>query len=52
MQDFTKAAGKIRALLAIASSGTYGATHLPMAMIENVASVKFKHVPTGGGTAR
>ncbi len=49
MQDLVKAAGKSPGNIAIASSGTYGATHLPMAMIENVSGVKFKHIPTGGG---
>ncbi len=49
MQDLVKAASKSSGNIAIASSGTYGATHLPMAMIENVSGVKFKHIPTGGG---
>ena len=49
IQDLVKAAGKTPGNIAIASSGTYGATHLPMAMIENVSGVKFKHIPTGGG---
>ncbi len=35
--------------IAISSSGTYGATHLPMAMIEHATGVKFKHIPTSGG---
>lgn len=35
--------------IAISSSGTYGATHLPMAMIEQNTGIKFRHVPTSGG---
>lgn len=48
IQDFIQSA-KSSGNLSISSSGTYGATHLPMAMIENIAGVKFKHIPTSGG---
>ena len=51
IQDLVKAAGKSSGAVSISSSGTYGATHLPMAMIENETGVKFKHIPTGGGAA-
>jgi len=51
IQEFVKAAGKAPGAVSISSSGTYGATHLPMAMIENFSGVKFKHIPTGGGAA-
>lgn len=33
----------------ISSSGTYGATHLPMAMLEMATGIKLRHVPTSGG---
>jgi tripartite-type tricarboxylate transporter receptor subunit TctC len=33
----------------LTSSGTYGATHLPWAMVEMASGAKFRHVPTTGG---
>ena len=33
----------------MASSGTYGATHLPMAMIEMATGIRMRHVATSGG---
>ncbi|MCX7252843.1 MAG: tripartite tricarboxylate transporter substrate binding protein [Burkholderiales bacterium] len=48
IQDLIKRAAP-QGNIAISSSGTYGATHLPMAMIEHATSVKFKHIPTSGG---
>lgn len=35
--------------LVVASSGTYGATHLPVAMLEIATGIKLRHVPTSGG---
>jgi tripartite-type tricarboxylate transporter receptor subunit TctC len=49
MQDFVKKASMSKDSLSISSSGTYGASHLPMAMIENATGIKLKHVPTSGG---
>ena len=49
IQEFIKKAGGSKDLLAISSSGTYGSTHLPMAMIENTTGIKLKHIPTSGG---
>ena len=48
IQDLIKRAAP-QGNIAISSSGTYGATHLPMAMIEHATGVKFKHIPTSGG---
>lgn len=48
IQDLIKRAAP-QGNIAISSSGTYGATHLPMAMIEHASGVKFKHIPTSGG---
>lgn len=33
----------------VASSGTYGATHLPVAMLEIATGIRLRHVPTSGG---
>ena len=33
----------------MASSGTYGATHLPLAMVEMATGIRMRHVPTSGG---
>jgi len=33
----------------ITSSGAYGATHLPMAMLEQAAGIRMRHIPTTGG---
>ncbi len=33
----------------MASSGTYGATHLPLAMIEMATGIRMRHVATSGG---
>lgn len=33
----------------ITSSGAYGATHLPMAMLEQATGIKMRHIPTTGG---
>lgn len=49
IQEFIKKALSSKDQLAIASSGTYGATHLPMAMLENASGIKLKHIPTSGG---
>jgi len=49
IQEFVKKAASAQDSVSISSSGTYGATHLPMAMLENAAGIKFKHVPTSGG---
>jgi tripartite-type tricarboxylate transporter receptor subunit TctC len=49
IQEFIKKAGLSKESVAISSSGTYGATHLPMAMLEDASNIKFKHVPTSGG---
>jgi tripartite-type tricarboxylate transporter receptor subunit TctC len=49
IQEFIKKASTSKDHLAIASSGTYGATHLPMAMLENATGIKLKHIPTSGG---
>ena len=49
IQDFVKKASTSKDYLSISSSGTYGATHLPMAMLENATAIKLKHVPTSGG---
>ncbi|MEO7402330.1 MAG: tripartite tricarboxylate transporter substrate binding protein, partial [Burkholderiales bacterium] len=35
--------------IVISSSGTYGATHLPMVMLEMATGSKFRHVATSGG---
>jgi tripartite-type tricarboxylate transporter receptor subunit TctC len=35
--------------LVVASSGTYGATHLPVAMLEIATGIRLRHVPTSGG---
>lgn len=51
MSELVKLASKSHGEVSISSSGSYGATHLPMAMIENITNVKFKHIPTGGGAA-
>ena len=49
IQEFIKKAGTAKDHLAISSSGTYGSTHLPMAMLENATGIKLKHIPTSGG---
>ncbi len=49
IQEFVKKANLSKESISISSSGTYGATHLPMAMLENVSGIKLKHVPTSGG---
>jgi tripartite-type tricarboxylate transporter receptor subunit TctC len=49
IQEFIKKASTSKDHLAIASSGSYGATHLPMAMLENATGIKLKHIPTSGG---
>ena len=49
IQEFIKKAATSKDHLSISSSGTYGATHLPMAMIENATGIKLKHIPTSGG---
>jgi tripartite-type tricarboxylate transporter receptor subunit TctC len=49
IQEFIKKASISKESVSISSSGTYGATHLPMAMLENASGIKFKHVPTSGG---
>ena len=49
IQEFVKKASTSKDYFAIASSGTYGATHLPMAMLENATGIKLKHIPTSGG---
>jgi tripartite-type tricarboxylate transporter receptor subunit TctC len=49
IQEFIKKAGTAKDYLAISSSGTYGSTHLPMAMLENATGIKLKHIPTSGG---
>ena len=49
LQEFIARAKAVPEGVIIASSGTYGATHLPMAMLEAATGIKFRHVPTSGG---
>jgi len=47
--DVIDAARKNPGRLAFSSSGIYGALHMPFAMLESAAGVKFLHVPYSGG---
>jgi len=49
IQDFIARAKAQPDALVVASSGTYGATHLPVAMLEIASGIKLRHVPTSGG---
>lgn len=49
LRDYVALAKSRPAGMSIASSGTYGATHLPMAMVEMRTGIKLLHVPTAGG---
>lgn len=49
IQEFVARARATPDGVIIASSGTYGASHLPMAMLESTTGIKFRHVPTSGG---
>ena len=49
LQEFIARAKAVPEGVIIASSGTYGATHLPMAMLEAATGIRFRHVPTSGG---
>jgi tripartite-type tricarboxylate transporter receptor subunit TctC len=50
MQDFVAAAKKEPEKIIYSSGGLYGATHLPVAMMEKVLGVsKLRHLPTNGG---
>jgi tripartite-type tricarboxylate transporter receptor subunit TctC len=50
MQDFVAAAKKEPEKIIYSSGGLYGATHLPVAMMEKVVGVsKLRHLPTNGG---
>ena len=52
VQDLVEAAKKQPETLAYSSSGIYGTLHMAMAMFENAAGIKMRHVPfTGGGPA-
>jgi tripartite-type tricarboxylate transporter receptor subunit TctC len=49
-EDFVAAARQAPGTLAYASSGAYGAIHVPSEMLANAAGIKLKHVGyTGGG---
>ncbi len=49
-EDFAAAARKAPGTLAYASSGAYGAIHVPSEMLAHAAGIKLKHVAyTGGG---
>ncbi len=47
--DVVEAARKSPGRLSFSSSGIYGALHMPFAMLESAAGVKFLHVPYSGG---
>lgn len=49
MREYVALAKSRPSGISIASSGSYGATHLPMAMVEMRAGIKLLHVPTPGG---
>jgi tripartite-type tricarboxylate transporter receptor subunit TctC len=50
MQDFVAAAKKEPEKIIYSSGGLYGATHLPVAMMEKAIGVsKLRHLPTNGG---
>ena len=49
VSDVVEAAKKSPGRLAFSSSGIYGALHMPFAMLESAAGVKFLHVPYSGG---
>ncbi len=49
LQEFIGRAKAAPGDLIVASSGTYGATHLPLAMLEVATGIKLRHVPTSGG---
>ena len=48
-KDFVADAKAKQGQLAYATSGPYGITHLPFAMLEHAAGLKMRHVPTTGG---
>ena len=48
-KDFVADAKAKEGQLAYATSGPYGITHLPFAMLEHAAGIKMRHVPTTGG---
>jgi tripartite-type tricarboxylate transporter receptor subunit TctC len=47
--DFMADAKKRPGEISFSSSGNYGATHLPFAMLEQAANIKLLHVPYRGG---
>ncbi len=49
VSEVVDAAKKNPGKLSFSSSGIYGALHMPFAMFESAAGVKFLHVPYGGG---
>ncbi len=49
VSDVVQAAKKNPGRLSFSSSGIYGALHMPFAMLESAAGVKFLHVPYSGG---
>jgi tripartite-type tricarboxylate transporter receptor subunit TctC len=49
VKDVVEAARREPAKLSFSSSGVYGALHMPFAMFESAAGVKFLHVPYNGG---
>src|SRR6185437_638219 len=50
LKDFVEDAKKRPDAIVYSSGGLYGATHLPMAMLEKAAGgMKLRHLPTNGG---
>ncbi|MFM9966808.1 MAG: tripartite tricarboxylate transporter substrate binding protein [Burkholderiales bacterium] len=49
MRELVDAAKKAPEKLSFSSSGIYGALHMPIAMFEAAAGIKFLHVPYSGG---
>ena len=49
LQEFIGRAKAAPGDVIVTSSGTYGATHLPLAMLEIATGIKLRHVPTSGG---
>jgi len=49
VKEFVALAKARPADVIVTSSGAYGATHLPMAMLEQATGLKLRHIPTTGG---
>ena len=50
LKDFIEAAKKANGAIVYSSGGLYGATHLPLALMEKALAVpKMRHLPTNGG---